>query len=401
MEITRGKILTAQKVVLYGPEGIGKSTFASHFPEPLFIDTEGGTKQLDVARFPKPESWQYLMDEVREVLMKPGLCRTLVLDTADWAEQLCTAAICAKYQKTGIEDFGYGKGYVFQEEEFGRPLNLLEDVACRGIHVVVTAHAKLSKFEQPDELAPYDRWSLKLTKKNSPMLKEWADMVLFANYKTFTVRTEDKKVKAQGGKRVMYTTHHPCWDAKNRHGLADELPFDFSEIAHCLGAQTLGKPAAAQSEPPKRESPYRTETPSEPQMPMQQTDFVPQADVQQPPLSEGEAGTAPQTGGDAPATTSGQIAMDIASKQESGAPDGFTDLNKWSPPPPELPQALRDLMENNRVTEAEIRLVVSEKGYFPLDMPVKDYPQDFIEGVLIGAWGQVFKMIQDERETPF
>jgi len=398
MEITRGKILAAQKIVLYGPEGIGKSTFASHFPEPLFIDTEGGTKQLDVARLPKPESWQYLMDEVREVLAKPGLCRTLVIDTADWAEQLCTTAVCAKYQKAGIEDFGYGKGYVFQEEEFGRLLNLLEDVVHRGIHVVVTAHAKLSKFEQPDELAPYDRWSLKLTKKNSPMLKEWADMVLFANYKTFTVRTDDKKVKAQGGKRVMYTTHHPCWDAKNRHGLADELPFDFAEIALCLGTQILGKPAV-QQEPPKSQSRYRAETSPAPSKPVQATEFAPQADLRQPP-SEQDAGTA-QSGGYTSALTSGQIAMDIASKQESGAPDGFTDLSKWSPPPAELPQALRDLMENSRVTEAEIRLVVSEKGYFPLDMPVKDYPQDFIQGVLIGAWEQVFQMIQDERSIPF
>ena len=58
-------------------------------------------------------------------------------------------------------------------------------------------------------------------------------------------------------------------------------------------------------------------------------------------------------------------------------------------------------MEHNRVTEAEIRLVVSEKGYFPLDMPVTDYPQDFIQGVLIGAWEQVFKMIQEERDVPF
>ena len=96
-----------------------------------------------------------------------------------------------------------------------------------------------------------------------------------------------------------------------------------------------------------------------------------------------------------------QIAMDIASGQESGAPEGFTEIGTREPLPPELPEALRGLMQNNAVTEAEIRLVVSEKGYFPLDMPVKDYPQDFIQGVLIGAWEQVFKMIQDERKVPF
>ena len=58
MRISRGKIATAQRIVLMGVEGIGKSTFASMFPDPLFIDTEGSTSDLDVARLPAPESWK-------------------------------------------------------------------------------------------------------------------------------------------------------------------------------------------------------------------------------------------------------------------------------------------------------------------------------------------------------
>ena len=112
MEITRGKIQSAKKVVVYGPEGIGKSTFASQFPDPLFIDTEGSTKDLDVARAPQISSWQMLLELVDEVKNTPGLCKTLVIDTIDWAEQYCIQAICDKHQKRGIEDFGYGNGYV-------------------------------------------------------------------------------------------------------------------------------------------------------------------------------------------------------------------------------------------------------------------------------------------------
>lgn len=386
MEITRGKIHTAQKVVLYGPEGIGKSTFASRFPEPLFIDTEGSTRQLDVARLPKPTSWQFMMDEVREVIAHPELCRTLVIDTADWAEQLCTDAICARAKKTGIEDFGYGKGYVYLAEDFGRMLNLLEEVVGRGVHVLVTAHAKMRKFEQPDEMGAYDRWELKLSKNTAPMLKEWADMVLFANYRTFTVRTSDtdkSKVKAQGGKRVMFTTHHPCWDAKNRHGLAEELPFEYAQIASCISAP-------GQPEIPMPEFRHRAETPA------QSPEFVPQANVQEtPPMPPAQPAPVASAG------TSQQLAMEIAASQTITAPEGFTDVRAPKSLPPELPEALRGLMENNHVTEAEIRLVVSEKGYFPLDMPVKDYPHDFVQGVLIGAWEQVFEMVKKERETPF
>ena len=65
MEIIRGKIHSAQKVVIYGPEGIGKSTFAAHFPNPLFIDTEGSTKSMDVARLKKPSSFSMLIEEIK------------------------------------------------------------------------------------------------------------------------------------------------------------------------------------------------------------------------------------------------------------------------------------------------------------------------------------------------
>ena len=164
MNISSGRIHRPQKVVIYGPEGIGKTTFAAAFPDPLFIDTEGSTYHMDVRRVDKPGSWTELLTVVGEVAKSPSLCKTVVLDTADWAEQLCVAEVCAKYKKQGIEDFGYGKGYTYLQEEFGRLLNALEEVVNAGIGVVITAHAKMRKFEQPDEMGSYDRWEMKLTK---------------------------------------------------------------------------------------------------------------------------------------------------------------------------------------------------------------------------------------------
>lgn len=235
MNITSGKIYSAQKIVIYGPEGIGKTTFASQLPEPLFSDTEGGTKHIDVKRFDKPQSWEALKQQAKYVL-KNKPCKTYVIDTADWAEKLCIESLCAKYKKSGLEDFGYGTGYVYLGEELGRFLNLLDEIVEAGINVVLTAHAVMRKFEQPDEIGAYDRWELKLSKKAAPTVKEWADMLLFANYKIIAVATDDsgKKFKGQGGRRIMYTTHHPCWDAKNRHNLPDELPFEYESIKHCI-----------------------------------------------------------------------------------------------------------------------------------------------------------------------
>lgn len=343
MNITSGIIKSAQKVVIYGPEGIGKSTFASQFPDPLFIDTEGSTKKLNVRRYDKPTSWEMLMQQISYTAAnKP--CKTLVIDTVDWAEQLCIEAVCSRHGKKGIEDFGYGNGWVYEKEEFGRFLNSLEEVIAAGINVVLTAHAILRKFEQPDELGAYDRWELKLGKKTTNMIsslvKEWADTVLFANYKTLSVAVdkEGKKHKAQGGVRVMYTSHHPCWDAKNRDGLPEEIPMDYAQIKDVIESNTepFSPASAASPEPVSRRT-------------------------------------------------------DLDKAIDTGNDSGNT----------KIPKNLSDLMAANNVTEAEIRHIVSSKGYFPKDMPVSDYPRDFIDGVLVGAWEQVYGAIIAAGDQPF
>lgn len=374
MEITYGRVRSAQKVVIYGPEGIGKSTFASRFPEPLFIDTEGSTKMLDIARLPAPNSWQDILDEVNYVANNPTYCKTLVIDTADWAEQQAVSAICQRAKKSGIEDFGYGKGYTYVAEEFQGLLRQLDKLIDRGIHVVITAHAKMRKFEQPDEMGAYDRWELKLSKQSAPLLKEWADMVLFANYKTFTVRTEEKKVKAQGGERTMYTCHHPCWDAKNRHGLPEEVPFTYESVRTCIEGESAGncmeKPENKPEPVKNPETPKRTFASKPPQVSMtemmesqQQTPMMPEADVD----------------------------------QSLAPPDQREPYI-----PPGIPQELADLMRENHVDESEIQVVVFEAGYDLLDTPISSYDPDFIHGCLIADWNSVFEKIQINRDNvPF
>jgi len=363
MNITKGIQTKPLKVVIYGPEGIGKTTFASRFPSPLFIDTEGSTTRLDVARTEPPSSLAMLTATLTEIRDRPPQgFRTLVLDTIDWAERLCIRQVCEKNGKSGIEDFGYGKGYSYVYEEMGRILTLLDEIADRGMHVVLTAHAAVRKFEQPDEMGAYDRWELKLI--NSPrcnscaMVKEWADMVLFANYKTYAVAVDKdgRKNKARGGERVMYTTHNPCWDAKNRFGLPDCLPFDFTQIEGIVGGS-----ATSPAQTPPAQNPAPTPAPT-PQPQPAQTSAPPQ---QQP-----------------------DDLADFEPIGTGGIPDG-------------IPAALADLMRQNHVGENEIQLAVGMRGYFPEDMPITQYPPDFVQGVLIGAWEQVFGMIQENRKVPF
>ena len=250
LNITKGKINRAQKVVIYGPEGIGKSSLAARFPDPVIIDTEGGTAHMDVRRIDKPQSWDELLAIVKEVAATPGICKTLVIDTADWAEQLITTYLCSKYKQNSIESFGYGKGYTYMAEEFSRLLSALDLVIAAGIHVVVTAHAKMRKFEQPDEMGAYDRWEMKLSKQTAPLLKEWCDMLLFCNYQTFVVTADNDTKKAQGGKRVIYTAHHPAWDAKTRISLPEVIDLDYGNIAFAFEPARKPAPPSATEDTP-------------------------------------------------------------------------------------------------------------------------------------------------------
>ena len=231
-KITKGKVKSAIRLVAYGSEGVGKSTFASKFPEPLFIDTEGGTKQLDVARFPEPEAWQDLLDEIDAVIEEPDICQTLVIDTIDRAETLLVNTILKEGKVDSIEKYagGYGKGWTCLQERFQKDfLNRLDRVIAKGVNVVLLAHAQMRKLESPDE-PPYDRWELKVSKKVAPIVKEWSDILLFMNYSVKVVE-ENGRNKAKGvGKRMMHANHRPTYDAKNRYGLPDDMPLDFEPL---------------------------------------------------------------------------------------------------------------------------------------------------------------------------
>ncbi len=242
LKIIEGKEKRPLKIVIYGPEGIGKSTFASQFPDPLFIDTEGGTSNLDIRRIRCNKSWDELITVVKEIIANPTICKTVVLDTADWAESLCTNAVCEKYRKNNIEDFGYGKGYVYLVDEFSKLLTLMDQLIEVGINVVITAHAKPRKFELPEEQGAFDRYEMKLSKQVAPLIKEWSDALFFVNYKIYVITTENNSKKAQGGKRVLYTTHNPTYDAKNRYDLPEELELSFSSIAHLFEDQKFTNP---------------------------------------------------------------------------------------------------------------------------------------------------------------
>ncbi len=228
--IRRGPRETPFSVVLYGPEGIGKSTFGAGAPSPVFLGTEDGTAQLDVASFPTPSKFTDLLDAIGTLATETHEFKTVVLDTLDWLEPLIHAHVCKTNNKATIEAFGYGKGYVLALDEWRRLLAAIGVLRTKGMNIILLAHSRVKAYHNPagDD---YDRYTMKLHEKAEQLVKEWADAVLFATYKVVTAENDKGKIKAYGdGTRVAYTEHRPAWDAKNRYGLPLEIPLEWSEF---------------------------------------------------------------------------------------------------------------------------------------------------------------------------
>ena len=380
MKITKGKRARAQKVVIYGTEGIGKSSLASQFPEPLFIDTEGSTDNMDVVRLDKPTSWIMLNNQIAFIKVNPTVCKTLVIDTIDWAESLCVDNLCAMHGKKGIEDFGYGNGYVYAKEEMGRFLNKLQDLIEIGINVVLTAHAQIRKFELPDEMGSYDKYELKLGKKTSsqtaPLVKEWADLLLFCNYKTYLISQEKStKKKAQGNQRVMYTEHNPAWDAKNRHGLPSELPLDYASIAHIFKIEEkeeVKKTVQTEFKDEKKE-----------QLQFEQPKY--NGDLEAPKIEKTQEEKIMDNFGD--------IVKEVENTPVEDLVDPFIAK------PDYIPQPLWDLMQQDNITEEDIKLVTESKGYFPKGTPMSVYnEQGYLTGYIIPKWEGLKQLLKQLKQ---
>ena len=342
--------------VIYGTEGVGKTTFASKADSAVFIDTEGSTTHMNVARFDPPTDLNDVITDIKYAAGHPEEIRTLVIDTVDSLEKLIFRAVCNDKGIKNIEDLGYGKGYTYARQKMQEILEELDKVKAAGIHVILVCHSMIRKFELPDEMGSYDRYMLKLNEKNiAPLVKEWADMLLFVNYRTDIVTdTDGKTKKGKGGqKRIMYANHSACWDAKNRFGLPDEMPFDFDQVAHLF----RGVPMKAHANDPEKVQEPKTASLAE--------------IVDQLPAAKSEK------------------------KTEKAKDDRPESMQSDDPEKDQLLDRLWKKMQEAKVDDPLVlQAVVAEKEYYDLVVPIRDYEKDFISDVLIEAWDQVNSLCQ-------
>lgn len=247
--LVKGRQQQPIRVLLYGPEGIGKSTFGANAPRPIFLGAEDGTASLDVVRFPRPDSLEDVHDAIALLRSPDGESfDTLVVDTLDWLEPLIWDFVVKRDGEKSIESYGYGKGYIAAIDEWRKLLRALESVARR-MHVVLLAHSMIRPFKNPTG-EDFDRYELKLHAKAAGLVKEWTDAVLFAQYETYAKKDEKTK-RVRGidtGARLVFTERRAAYDAKNRYSLPESLPLSWSDFAAAVAQGQTAAPAELRAE---------------------------------------------------------------------------------------------------------------------------------------------------------
>lgn len=264
-KIKTGPTARPQKVVLYGAEGIGKSTLAAAFPNPLFLDLEDGTAHLSVRRLTRTElpTCAAVRAAIKEIAQAgPEVAGTVVLDTVDWLEAMAAEEVIAEANDskiTSIEGFGYGKGYTYLREKLTLVLADLDRCIRAGQHVVLLAHSRVARHEPPDSAA-FDRYELKMSKQVAPLIKEWADCLLFGNFVTLV--TDGKGVG--GKKRRLWTERTAAIEAKNRVGLEPTADWGIDPIREAFKAAGIpwDTASAAHKPAPKKAAPKTAPAPA-------------------------------------------------------------------------------------------------------------------------------------------
>ncbi len=220
------------RVLLHGVEGVGASTFAANAPAPVFVCTEDGAAQLDVARFPAPRTWVDVLEAIRVLTYDEHEHRTLVLDGLEGLESLCQKHVCMMAGVGHLDEIAYGRGYAEAVDQWRKLFGKLEGlVQARRMNVILLGHTTSKRIET--ETGLHDRNQLKVHDRVTELLRGWCDAILFARRERVSVgRTRLRAPEA----RLIHTDESPRWEARNRFDLPALLPLDWDEFVSAVRA---------------------------------------------------------------------------------------------------------------------------------------------------------------------
>ncbi len=247
--VTSGVSVSAIKTVIYGPHGIGKTTFAAQAAKPIILMTEDGKGMLDTPRFPDiAKTYADVKEAITSLLNDDHDYQTLVLDSATSLEPIIWKEVVAEHK--GAESISdnssgsptaYGRGLSqLAPAKWREIIGMLDLLRSRkGMRIIIIAHSDTIKVKTPGE--EYMKYGMRMHKGASDILADWADNVGFCNYKVYINKVEEgfgskRNIPVGEGERVIHFNEKPSYTAKNRFKLPDELPLQYSAFSQALGA---------------------------------------------------------------------------------------------------------------------------------------------------------------------
>jgi hypothetical protein len=229
--IHKGKRQSPPRLLIYGVEGVGKSTLGANAPKPIFVPTEDGLDRIDCESFPLCRTFEDVTNCLATLNNEEHSYQTVVFDSLDWCEKLIFAHVCKVFGVKHIEktDGGYGRGY---EHALTYWHQIIEQF--RTLHeqkrmvIVLLAHAKIETHTDP-ETGAFDRFSPKLHKKANALVCEWSDAILLATREFGAAKGEKS-----GGQRILRCTPSAVGVAKNRYGFPDVLPLSWDSLIQAM-----------------------------------------------------------------------------------------------------------------------------------------------------------------------
>ncbi|NZD50504.1 ATP-binding protein [Rhizobium leguminosarum] len=223
--------------LIYGVDGVGKSSLAAEFPDAIYISTAGERppNDVDLATPGDVTTYEDLKNIVGDLLSEDHDFKTVIFDSLDGLEPIINAETCARIgaDSIGSNDKGspaaFGQGDVQGDVEWGEFMDACAQLTERGIAVVLLAHPEIKRFDSP-VTDPYDRYQVKLRKRAAALVRERSDIVAFLNYRV-SLKSKEVGIKkevthAEGGKeRQIHLTEGAGFVAKNRYSMPDAITY--------------------------------------------------------------------------------------------------------------------------------------------------------------------------------